>query len=122
MRKHCPGLQDTTGKQTGIKSPILQTSNKSEHFEEKQSSENDLSTSYSFNIKMFSPVISFIVQMKMSGGTKILRMISFVSTSSSWGDKYTNLTAEYTHPHLPLPNSYCLGTARDQPFLRQIFL
>lgn len=75
--------------QTGIKSHILQTSNKCKHFEEKESSENDLSTSYSFNIKMFSPVISFIVQMKMSGGTKILRMISCVSTSSLWGDKYT---------------------------------
>lgn len=49
-----------------------------------KSAESDLSTSYSFNIKSFSPVISLIVQMKMSSGTEILNKIISFQHQACW--------------------------------------
>lgn len=126
MGKYCSGLQDTTfNRKTNevIQNPILQANNYKQTLWRTESSESDLSTNYSFNTKMFSPVISLIVQMKMSG-TKILNRW-FVSTSSLLGDKYSNITPEYTGPRLPLPNQlpgYHLGTFRYRSFLGLIFL
>lgn len=127
MGKYCSGLRDTTfNRKTNevTQTPILQANSYKRTLWRTESSESDLSTNYSFNTKMFSPVISLIVQMKMSSGTKILNRW-FVSTSSLLGDKYSNITPEYTGPHLWLPNQlpgYHLGTFRYRSFLGPIFL
>lgn len=83
-----------------------------------KSAESDLSTSYSFNIKSSSPVISSIVQMKMCSGTEIwTRWFCFNIKLFGWQTE-----SEYTCPWLP--KTGCVVVAKHHQtwdFLRHIF-